>query len=409
MWPVAIGWRYTRASRASGMLSFLSSISMAGLVLGVSLLVLVLSVMNGFERELRERILGLMPQASVFQVGGIDNWQAYADEVEAIDGVQHAAPFVRLQALLNFRGNTEAAMIYGVQLEREKKISRLADFASAEALAALEPGKNQVVLGKALAAKLHLNIGDELMLIVPGKSVRAAPKVAYLQLAATLDTGSELDQALALSAMDALDDLRSAELRGRVDGLRLQFAELDDAPWMATRVANQLGPTWYQSNWQRSHGNLYHAIQVSKKMVALLMSLIVALAAFNVISTLTLVVLEKQGSIAILRTLGASSSAILRIFIVQGLVIGLGGVLLGVLLGLLFVLGLDSFFQAVQSLFGVQFLHSDVYPLTELPVEVKIGDLLQVIAVAMSLVLAATIYPAWRASRLQPAAVLRYE
>ncbi|WP_370978743.1 lipoprotein-releasing ABC transporter permease subunit [Agaribacterium sp. ZY112] len=411
-WPVSVAWRYTRnagSTKKSGMLSFLSAISMAGLVVGISLLVLVLSVMNGFERELKDRILGFLPQASVFEVGGIENWQEKVAEVEGLEGVKAVAPFVRVQALLSSRGEVEPALIFGVDLERELQLSRLSDFASEEALEALKPGSQSIVLGAALAKKLDAQPGSELMLVSPGKNAGRTAKISYLTMAAVLETHSELDESLVLAPVDALDGLRGASLTGRMDGLRLQFDDLNDAPWLAMRVANHLGPTWYQTNWQRTHGNLYHAIQMSKRMVALLMSLIVALAAFNVVSTLTLVVLEKQASIAILRTLGASSFDILKLFICQGLVIGLLGVALGLGLGLLMVLALEPVVTLLQQGLGLQFMHSDVYPLTELPVEVRLEDMVQVASVSMVLVLMATIYPAWQASRLQPADVLRYE
>ena len=408
-WPEAVAWRYTRASKKSGMLSFLSAISMAGLVVGISLLVVVLSVMNGFERELKERILGLVPEASVFRAGGVEDWSAIKSEVESIPGVKAAAPFVRVQALLSYRGKTEPALIYGIDLDSELTLSRLAEFASEQALEALQPGGQSLVVGAAIAKHLGVQLGAELMLIAPGEDGQSAAQLAYLTVAATINTGSELDESLVLASVDALEALRPAELNGRMDGLRLQFDDLNDAPWRAMAVVNELGPTWYQTNWQRTHGNLYHAIHMSKKMVGLLMSLIVALAAFNVVSTLTLVVLEKQASIAILRTLGASSTQILRIFVVQGLMIGLGGVLLGLAVGLMLVAVLEPALQLLQHVVGVQFLHSDVYPLTQIPAQVRLSDLLQVVSTAMILVFVATIYPAWRASRLQPAEVLRHE
>jgi len=238
---------------------------------------------------------------------------------------------------------------------------------------------------------------------------RQAPHIAYLEVAGVVTSNSELDQSLVIASLDGLDRLRPAHLKGKVDGLRLQFEDLNSAPWLSSKLAFELGRQYYQSNWQRTHGNLYHAIKMSKTMVTLLMSLIVALASFNVVSTLILVVTEKQGSIAILRTLGASSRDILRIFIVQGLLIGAGGVAIGLLLGVGFVQVLAPFVGWLESVFQVQFLHSDVYPLTDIPVEIRLADILRVTAVAMVLVFIATLFPAWKASKLQPADVLRYE
>jgi len=230
-----------------------------------------------------------------------------------------------------------------------------------------------------------------------------------MEIAGIIKSQSELDQTLIIARLDGIDAIRPSSLRGKVDGLRLQFEDLDQAPWLSNKLAFELGREYYQTNWQRTHGNLYHAIKMSKTMVALLMSLIVALATFNVVSTLILVVTEKQGSIAILRTLGAKSNDILRIFIVQGLLIGAGGVGLGILFGLLFVQLLGPFVTLLESVFQLQFLHSDVYPLTDIPVQVRFSDILTVTGIAMVLVFAATLFPAWKASKLQPADVLRYE
>ena len=408
-YATVIGWRYTRASKKSGLLSFLSSISMAGLVVGVSLLVLVLSVMNGFERELRERILGLMPQASLFKAGGIDDWRSLSDEISSFEGLRASAPFIQVNGLLNYRQNTVPALIYGVDFDRELAISNLADFVDPKAINEVASSDNKILLGYDIAKKLQLEIGAQLMLLAPSASTKSSANVAYFEVAGLIRSRSELDQSLVLSNLSALATLRPDSLTNLVDGLRLEFEDLDDAPRLASELTLRLGRQYYQSNWQRTHGNLYHAIQMSKTMVGLLMSLIVALATFNVVSTLTLVVIEKQSSIAILRTLGASSADILKIFIVQGLVIGAGGVVLGLLLGLGLVYLIEPFVQSLESVFQVQFLHSDVYPLTDIPAEVRWRDVAQVTGIAMLLVFIATLFPAWKASKLHPAEVLRYE
>jgi len=408
-YSTSIGWRYTRTNKKSGLLSFLSSISMAGLVLGVSLLVLVLSVMNGFERELKERILGLMPQASLYKAGGIDDWQGLSTQIAKFDGLSASAPFIQVNSLLTYRQNTVPALIYGVDVERELEISNLADFVDPQALDAVKNAKSKILLGFDLAKKLEVKTGSELMVLAPSASTRSGAKISYLEVAGFVHSKSELDQSLVLANIEGLASLRPKALAGVVDGVRLEFNDLNQAPWLASKLANELGRQYYQTNWQRTHGNLYHAIQMSKTMVGLLMSLIVALATFNVVSTLILVVIEKQSSIAILRTLGASSRDILKIFVVQGLVIGAGGVALGLVIGIALVQVLAPFVQLLESLFHVQFLHSDVYPLTDIPAEIRWADVLQVALTAMVLVFFATLFPAWQASRLQPADVLRYE
>jgi len=408
-YSIDIGLRYTRASKKSGMLSFLSSISMLGLVVGVALLIVVLSVMNGFERELRERILALMPQASIYHARGIENWQQMQQNLIAEEGVIGAAPFVQISALLANRGQTHPGLLYGVDIDAEKRVSLIEEFVSAEALTQFETSKNSLLVGGDLARTLALKTGDELMVIAPGGSRRKAAKIAYMPVAGLIESGTELDQNLVLANMMGLDDLRAGHLKGKVDGMRLEFTSLDDAPYGATMIANKLGPGFYQTNWQRTHGNLYHAIRVSKNMVGLLMSLIVALAAFNIVSTLILVVTEKRASIAILRTLGASSVDILTIFVVQGVIIGAGGIAAGVAIGCGLSLILEPTLLAVETALNFKFLQSDTYPLSQIPSEIQLGDIISVVVTAMLLVCIATIVPALKASGIRPAEELRYE
>lgn len=408
-YSIDIGLRYTRASKKSGMLSFLSSISMLGLVVGVALLIVVLSVMNGFERELRERILALMPQASLYQAGGVEDWVALQQNVVGQEGVIGAAPFVRISALFANRGKTHPGLLYGVDIEAEKRVSLIEEFVSTEALSRFESNTSHLLVGGDLARALELQIGDELMVIAPGGSRRKSAKIAYMPVAGLIESGTELDQNLVLAKIAGLDTLRASHLAGKVDGLRLEFESLDSAPYGATKIANKLGPSYYQTNWQRTHGNLYHAIRVSKNMVGLLMSLIVALAAFNIVSTLILVVTEKRASIAILRTLGASSRDILMIFVVQGVIIGAGGIVVGVLLGCGLSLVLEPALMAIESALNFKFLQSDTYPLSQIPSEIQLADVVSVVVTAMLLVLIATIMPAIKASRIRPAEELRYE
>lgn len=404
-----IGLRYTRASKKSGMLSFLSSVSMLGLVVGVALLIVVLSVMNGFERELRERILALMPQASLYKAGGVENWQALRTQILSEEGVKGAAPFVQINALFSNRGNTAPGLVYGVEYDAEMSISLIPRFVSPQALEQFASRPEALLVGSELAKKLTLEVGDELMVVAPGGSGRRSAEIAYMPVVGFIDSATELDQSLVLANIAGLLPLRAGHLQSKVDGLRVEFDDLDRAPTAIVKIANALGPSYYQNNWQRTHGNLYHAIRISKNMVGLLMSLIVALAAFNIVSTLILVVTEKRASIAILRTLGASSKDILAIFIAQGLVIGTGGVFIGVAVGCGLSLVLEPALQALESSTGFQFLQSDTYPLSQIPAQILLSDLISVVVIALLLVLIATILPAVKAMRLQPADELRYE
>ena len=408
-YTLEIGLRYTRASKKSGMLSFLSSISMLGLVVGVALLIVVLSVMNGFERELRERILALMPQASIYQAGGVPDWRSLQQTLLKTEGVKGAAPFIRVESLLSNKGKTAPGLVYGIDLQAEMQISRLTQFIDATALERFEKEPSGLLVGAELAKKLLLNIDDELMVIAPGSSYRSSATINYMPVIGFINSATEIDQSLIVANISALSPFRSGALKNTVDGLRVEFYQLDYAPYGASKIVNALGPTFYQNNWQRTHGNLYHAIQVSKNMVGLLMSFIVALAAFNIVSTLVMVVTEKRASVAILRTLGASSTEILTIFVVQGLVIGAGGVALGVLAGCGLSWVLEPAIQSLEAITGFQFVSSDTYPLSQIPSQIRLADLVSVVGTAMLLVLLATILPAIIAMRLQPAQELRYE
>lgn len=406
---ISIGFRYARAGRRRGMMSFLSSISMAGLIVGVSLLVLVVSVMNGFERELRERILSLVPQAAIYHVGGIDNWTSLRERLRAVPGVVDAAPFIQINALISKRRRANPALMYGIDLPAEAGVSLLGKFIDEKASAALTSNNKSIVLGVDLAKKIGVVAGDKVLVIVPAASDSGtSPQFVTLTVVQLLHTATELDQTLAIVNLTSARTLAGLP-SGSVDGLRLKLRDLFAAPEIAYRCVLELGPEYFQSNWTRTHGNLYHAIRVSKNMVVLLMSLIVALAAFNVVSTLILVVMEKQTNIAILRTLGASSQTILGVFITQGMLIGIGGVGAGIAIGCVLSLALQRIVGWLERVGHVQFLHSDVYPLTYIPAQILPSDLLEIALISFVLVFLATLYPAWKAVRLQPADALRYE
>ena len=403
-----IGARYTGSRKKSQLVSFLSAVSMAGLVVGVALLLTVLSVMNGFDRDLREKILGLVPQAAIYHRYGIDDWPALVDKVETEQGVIAAAPFIQLSALASFKKETSAILLYGIDVVREQKVSVLSEYVSESSLRSLEREMDTVVLGFGIAERLNTAVGERIMLVAPSRSNESkAPQIGYFTVVDIIRSNTELDQVLALTSLDSA--ARLAGIEGQVDGVRLKLEDLFLAPTIANGVVASLPPGYYQTNWTRTHGNLYYAIQMSKNMVGLLMSLIVAIAAFNVVSTLIMVVTDKRGDIAILRTLGASSRVILLTFLFQGCLIGLTGIALGLILGCGLSFGLQSFVQAIEWLFSVQFLHSDVYPLTYLPTEIRVSDVIHVISVAMALVLVAAVYPAWRATKIAPADALRYE
>ena len=406
--PLFIGLRYTGAKQHNQLLSFLSGISIFGLALGVGLLIAVLSVMNGFDKELREKILALMPQGIIYHREGISDWPAVQRRIEQQAGVVAAAPFVELNGLVSHGTAAQPVVVYGLLPAQERRVSKLSEYLNDEVLSRLDEGGNNLVLGRALAEKLELQIGDQLMLVVPNPdSAKAAPKLEYFTLIAVLTTKTELDQSIAVTSLYA-----AAKLTGHpqlVSGMRLKLQDLFAARSTVWSTVLALGQGYYGNSWMTTHGNLYSAIQMSKNLVGLLMSLIVAIAAFNVVSTLVMVVVEKQGDIAILRTLGLSTGKIMQLFMVQGVAIGVLGTSLGVALGVFLSLVVESLVRWVETLFGVQFLKSDVYPLTYIPSEILGSDLLHVAGTTLLMSFLATLYPSWRASRVQPADALRYE
>ncbi|WP_188151253.1 lipoprotein-releasing ABC transporter permease subunit [Teredinibacter waterburyi] len=403
-----IGLRYTSARRRSQLVSFLSAISITGLAVGVALLVAVLSVMNGFDRELRERILGLVPQAAIYQRGGVEDWPDLVARISEDQQVLGVAPFVNLDALASLDNITVPVALYGVDVEAERAVSRLSEYVSADVYNSLASDAEALLLGRDIAIQMAAEVGDKVMLVVPDFShQQAAPRIAYFRLAGIIHSGTELDNLLAVTGLVAAANLTGSP--DRVTGVRLKLANLFDAPRVVYENLVKLGAGYYGNNWTRTHGNLYHAIHMSKSLVGLLMSLIVAIAAFNVVSTLVMVVVDKQGDIAILRTLGASTRSIMAIFMVQGTFIGLVGTAIGLVAGCILATGIADVVGWLERFLGVQFLKSDVYPLTYLPSEIQLGDILQVGLTALGLSFLATLYPAWRASRVQPAEALRYE
>ncbi len=405
--PVFIGLRYTGAPRNNQFVSFFSGVSITGLVVGVGLLITVLSIMNGFDRELREKILALVPQAAVYERTGISDWQELQAWLEAQPRVEAAAPFVKLEGLVSYQGKSEPVVLFGIEPAEELRVSRLEEFLSPDIMARLQAEEDQLVLGEAIANRLGVKEGEQLMLVVPGERAGVAPHIGYFTLLKVLRTHTELDNSLSITHLTTA--ARYTGQPEKVTGMRLKVEDLFSARDIVWNALTQLGRNYYGTSWLNTHGNLYQAIHMSKKLVALLMSLIVAIAAFNVVSTLVMVVVEKQGDIAILRTFGASTGDIMAIFVVQGSVIGLIGTLLGVVFGLLLTLIVQPLVRFFEMLFGVQFLKSDVYPLTYLPIEIAPDDIAQVAITALLMSFLATLYPAWRASRTRPADVLRYE
>jgi lipoprotein-releasing system permease protein len=410
---VFIGARYTRAKRRSHFVSFISLTSMIGLALGVLVMILVLSVMNGFDREMRARVLGMVPHATVESPTPIGDWRALADQVRRQPQVVAVAPFTQIQGLLTNEGQVQKVLINAVDPAEEPKVSIIGDFFREGGLEALEEGGFRILLGDRAAARLGVGVGDKVTFVAPEASVTPAgifPRLKRFTVAGIFHVGAgEIDGHVALANLHDVARLQRWQ-PGQVQGLRLKFDDLFQAPRIAWELAQRLGgQDFYARDWTRSHGNLYQAIRMEKTMIGLLLLLIVAVAAFNIISTLVMVVTDKKGDIAILRTLGATPGQIMRIFMVQGTVIGVIGTLIGGALGVLAALNVSQLVLWLERVSGRQIFSSDVYFISSLPSQLQGSDVALICTAALSLSFLATLYPSWRASRIQPAEALRYE
>lgn len=403
-----VGARYGISRRHSELVSFISRLSTAGLVIGVALLIVVMSIMNGFDRELRERILGIMPQAMVYHREGIDDYQSLIDQLKVDKRILAAAPFVRIDGLLTYQKRVAPINLFGIDPVAETKLSILETYLPPGAFAALADNPHAVIVGQGIADKLHVTQGEKITLIVPRNGdLNGSPNILMLEVIAILKSNTEVDQSLALMNLQAAS--QAADLQGRVSGVRLQVDDLFNAQTIVVDAINTLPAGYFGSDWTRTYGNVYTAIHMSKQLVGMLLFLIIAIAAFNIVTTLIMVVVDKQGDIAILRTLGASSTEIIGIFMVQGGLIGFIGTAIGGVLGVLLSLVVTDLVRGIEKLFNIQFLHSDVYPISYLPSALQWGDVAQVLLTALLISFFASLYPAWRASRIQPAEALRYE
>ncbi|MBX9962059.1 MAG: lipoprotein-releasing ABC transporter permease subunit [Burkholderiales bacterium] len=407
-----VGLRYTRAKRRNHFISFISMTSMAGIALGVAALIVVLSVMNGFQKELRARILGVASHVQItgFE-GGLSNWQQVAEDAKRHPQVVAAAPYVMAQALLSFDSTVQGALIRGVTPELENTVAEFGQSMKQGALGNLAPGEFGIVLGSELARNLGVRMNEKVTVIAPQGQVTAAgvlPRLKQFRVVGIFEVGMyEYDSGLAL--IDLADAQKLYRLDDRVSGVRLKLKDLFAAPVVTSDLQLTLRSDVYVSDWTRSHANFFRAVQIEKRVMFIILTLIVAVAAFNIVSTLVMAVTDKQADIAILRTLGAAPGSIMKIFIVQGALIGFIGTVIGVVAGVLLAINVDVVVPFIERHFGIQFLAKDIYYISDLPSELVWGDVIVIAAVSFGLSLLATLYPSYRASRVNPAAALRYE
>jgi lipoprotein-releasing system permease protein len=407
-----IGTRYLRSTHRRGFVSFVAIVSVLGLALGVATLIVVLSVMNGFQREIRARILSVSSHATMMGLeGNLSNWQTIQREVLKQPGVLAAAPYIEEQAMLANGAHIDGAVVRGVLPQQENTTDGLSQRVTQGKLADLQEGQYNTILGNALAKDLNVHVGGSVVLIAPdgiATPTGVVPRMRRFRVVGIIESGIyEIDRGLALVQM--ADAARLFRLNDRVTGLRLALKDPQRAPATVRAVAKALGGNFYVKDWTMDHEIFFRSIESMKKMMFIILFMIVGVAAFNIVATLVMIVKEKQTDIAILRTLGAGPPNILFTFAVQGVLIGLGGTLLGALLGKVLSDHLGSIVGALERLFDTQFIDARVYFISDLPTYVEGSDVLQICSVAFVLCALATIYPAWRASRTAPAQALRHE
>ncbi|MGH8657554.1 MAG: lipoprotein-releasing ABC transporter permease subunit [Gammaproteobacteria bacterium] len=409
---IYIGLRYTRAKRRNHFISFISLTSMLGVAVGVMALITVLSVMNGFEKELRERILGMTAHLSVVgQNRTLSHWPRVAEYVAKHAAVRGTAPFIRAESMITHGGGVHGVVLQGVLPGREPQVSTIADEVVLGRLDDLKPGQFNILLGQALVTALQINVGDKVTVVAPKFNATPAgvmPRLKRFTVSGIFEIGMhEYDSAMAFVHMD--DAAKLFRLGPDVTGIRVKLDDPFSAPLVSREIAAGLPSQYGIIDWTQFHANFFKALKTEKVAMFVILTLIVAVAAFNIVSTLVMVVTDKQADIAILRTLGLTPSSVMAVFMVQGTLIGVVGTLVGALAGVWLSLNAEWIVKAIEAFFQTQFLPPDVYYISDLPSDLKLSDISRIVGLAFLLCLLATLYPAWRASRTQPAEALRYE
>ncbi|QYJ83975.1 lipoprotein-releasing ABC transporter permease subunit LolE [Shewanella aegiceratis] len=406
-----VGWRFYMARQSNRFISFISFASTAGIALGVAVLITVLSAMNGFEKELEQRLLGVVPHGELTGVNEpLHDWPKIAEDAKKIPGIIASAPFVRIQGLIQKPGGFQGLTVIGITPELEAKVSNIRDFMPDTAWQALASKENNIVLGKGLADALGLSLGNTLSLYTPnlasqstGRGLGSA-KSHQFKVVGIFALGGELDLTTAYISLDYGAEL--LELGDGVSGIRIKVDDVFAAPQLIRTLGYSQSQYMYLSDWTRTQGHLYQDIQLVRAVMYLVLALVIAVACFNIVSTLVMAVRDKQSEIAILLTMGMAKATIMGIFVVQGALNGLLGCLIGAGLGITLALNLSSIASGIEQLFGVQLLSADVYFIDFLPSQLNLLDVALVVSLALVMSLLATLYPAWKASRIHPAEAL---
>jgi len=407
-----VGSRYVRSRSSNGFVSLISAISMFGIAIAVTVLILVLSVVNGFERELKDRLLAMTAHASIEDVNGrMADWEALSKVAGANVRVSASAPFIEGQGLLVFGKQLSGVELRGIDPVAEDAVSGVGGTLLEGDLVSLEPGAFNIVLGVELAKALQVSVGDKVTATLAEGIVTPAgvvPRTKRFVVSGLYRVGMyEFDRRLAF--VNIGDAQKLYRMKGVVTGIRLSVTDIFEAPAIVREVALENGAVVLVSDWTRRHVNFFRSIQITKSILFVILLMVVAVAAFNIVSTLVMVVKDKQPDIAIMRTIGARPISILKIFVTQGSVIGIVGTLAGVILGVLLAINLESIVSSFETVFGIKFLAADVYFISDLPSEVRIADVVRIAAIALALALVSTVYPAWVAARTAPAEALRYD
>ena len=405
-----IGLRYTRAKRRNHFISFVSVFALCGMALGVFALILVLSVMNGFDHELKQRILRVVPHGFLTTGEPLADWRGLAQRIDNTPGLVGSAPFVGGQALVSFAGNVRGLELQGVLPSRESSVSVVDQHMLIGELDRLQPGTYGIVIGAMLARSLGVTTGDKFTVTLPQVSITPAgvfPRTKRFTLVGVFEVGAQVDQTLALIHIEDAQTL--FRLGNAVDGLRLKFDDIYEAPQALSTLVKNLGPGYHGKNWSQTQGSLFQAVKMEKTVVGVMLSIIVAVAAFNIITCLVMMVAEKRTDIAVLRTMGMKAGDIVSIFMVQGIALGIAGIFVGAALGIPAALYLSQFVAWIESMTGLQVFDPSVYFVSFIPSRFQWQDALWVCGIALLITLLATLYPSWRAARIMPAEALRYE